>query len=129
MRRGSGVFTVLAVLFLTVACGDSTQFLVRVENMRASSITVQIGPADYGSVVPQTTTDYKQVNEGDNIVLVDGVESPGSPASFGEGLTGTHRWTYFFVEDGEGFATDDLSFMLVGITTDPDPEYASTSGR
>jgi hypothetical protein len=98
------------------ACGgDSAQYLVRVENSRAVAITVRIGPADYGSVAPQTTTDYKEVSEGENVVLVSGVESPNSPASFGEGLTGTHRWTYFFREDSEGFSTDDPIFRIAAL--------------
>lgn len=104
MKRHCCVFlAVLAVLFLTVACGDSlsigdsVQYLVRVRNLRAAAITVQIGPADYGTVAPQAITDYKEVNEGDNTVLVNGVEASLSPLNLGEPLPGTHHWTFSFL--------------------------------
>lgn len=116
MKRGFCVFLlVLAGLSLTIACGDSaptgesTQYLVRVRNLRAAAITVQIGPADYGTVAPQTTTDYEAVDEGDNTVLVNGSEAALSPANFAEGLPGIHHWTYSFLADGgEEFVYDDL---------------------
>jgi hypothetical protein len=108
------VSMLLLVLAVTLACG-SGQFLVRVDNQRSTAISVQIGPADYGSVAPQTITDYKEVKLQDNRVLVDGVETPSSPVGFGEGLTGTHQWTYFFTEGGgEGFVSDDFGLTALG---------------
>ena len=103
------------LLLVTGAC-DSGKFLVRVDNQRATAITVQIGPADYGSVASQTITDYKEVKLNGNTVLVDGIETPSSPVGFGEGLTGTHRWTYFFTEGGgEGFSSDDFLLTALGL--------------
>jgi hypothetical protein len=138
MRRAASVpLVVLVTLSTTVACGSSTEYLVRVQNLRAAAITVQIGPADYGSVAPQATTDYQRVNEGDNTMLVNGVESARSPVSFGEGLSGAHHWTYTFEESGEGFVSDDTIFptaalawgadsgrIRVGTTTTRDHFYA-----
>ena len=116
MRRAASVpLVMLFTLSMTVACGSSTEYLVRVQNLRAAAITVQIGPADYGSVAPQTTTDYQRVNASDNTVLVDGVESANSPVGFGQGLSGAHHWTYTFEENGEGFVTDDAVFPTAAL--------------
>ena len=65
----------LLLVLLVVGCnnptgiedtGSNSNFMVRVTNGKQENITVIIGPADFGSISPSDTTDYKTVNVGDN---------------------------------------------------------------
>ncbi len=103
-------------LLLISSCNDndpagssSGVYLVRVVNSRTDPITVVIGPANYGTIASNDTTDYKEVREGDNEILLNGEVFEGSPANFGTG-PGTCRWTYEFGKDNYGFGLDDCSF-------------------
>ena len=80
-------------------------YLVRVANLRADTISVVIGPADYGAIAPNDTTDYKEVNEGENTVWLDGQVFQGSPVEFGTGPIRC-RWTYVFDPGSWGFGWD-----------------------
>ena len=105
----------LVTLALALGCGDDDPFgnssgvyLVRVLNSMPEPISVVIGPADYGSILSNDTTDYRRVNEGDNEILLNGEVFQGSPVEFAVGLPGTHHWAYEFGENSWGFFADDL---------------------
>jgi len=105
----------LHLLFIS-GCKDSDPFgsssgtyLVRVVNSQAAPIAVIIGPANYGTIAPNDTTAYREVNEGENEIRLNGVIFQGSPAEFGTG-PGTCRWTYEFGTDHFGFGLDDCDF-------------------
>ncbi len=78
---------------------------VRVVNERPAAISVVIGPAKYGSILPGDTTPYRRVREGDNEVWVDGELSEDSPAHFATGTVDC-RWTYVFTIGGSGYGID-----------------------
>jgi hypothetical protein len=85
----------------------SAYFLVRVVSTQADTIAVVIGPADFGSIPPGDTTIYRNVYEGNNVVLLNGEVSPHSPANFGHGSYAVCRWTYVFADGGAGFFLDN----------------------
>ncbi len=99
------IITISIVLFF--ACEDkknnSGGLNVRVINLKQNTISVTIGPSDYGSVIPNDTTDYMPVNIGDNEIYLNTelffVES------FSTSITGDCQqyYTYRFTEDG-GFS-------------------------
>jgi len=110
-----GLMIISLPLLLISSCNDSDPFgssgvyLVRVVNSLPASITVTIGPANYGTIAPNDTTNYQEVNEGENEVRLNGQVFQGSPAEFGTG-PGTCRWTYEFGVDQFGFGLDDCDF-------------------
>ena len=78
-------------------------------NKHQENITVIIGPADYGIISPQDTTEYQTVNPGDNNVYLNGELSNASPVYFGSGNMETvGYWTYYFNDFGEGHSMDGL---------------------
>lgn len=89
-------------LFIISGCSSneptgnaSGTYMVRVINAQADTISIVIGPADYGAIAPNDTSDYKEVNEGENTVWVNGQVFEGSPANFGNGPIHC-RWTVTF---------------------------------
>jgi len=118
MTRFIKILGIIISLFplLISSCKDNDPFgsssgvyLVRVVNSRTASITVTIGPASYGTIAPNDTTSYKEVNEGENEIRLDGEIFEGSPAEFGTG-PGNCQWTYEFGTDHFGFGLDDCDF-------------------
>ena len=102
-------------LLATSGCGGDDPFgnssgvyLVRVLNSIPEPISVVIGPANYGSILSDDTTEYMRVNEGDNEIRLNGEVFQGSPVEFAVDLPGTHHWTYEFGENSWGFVADDL---------------------
>ncbi len=67
-------FILISLLVMLVSsCSNSDPFgsssgvyLVRVVNSLPASITVTIGPANYGTIAPNDTTNYQEVNGGEN---------------------------------------------------------------
>ena len=111
-----GFILISLLVMLISSCSNSDPFgsssgvyLVRVVNSRTVSITVTIGPANYGTIAPNDTTNYQEVNEGENEIRLNGEAFQGSPAEFGTG-PGTCRWTYEFGTDKFGFGLDDCDF-------------------
>ncbi len=110
-------FILISLLVMPISsCSNSDPFgsspgvyLVRVVNSRTTSITVTIGPASYGTIAPNDTTNYKEVNDGENEGRLNGQVFQGSPAKFGTG-PGACRWTYEFGTDHFGFGLDDCDF-------------------
>ncbi len=114
--KKQGLMIISLPILLISSCNDSDPFgsssgvyLVRVVNSRTASITVTIGPGNYGTIAPNDTTNYKEVNEGENEIRLNGEIFQGSPAEFGTG-PGTCRWTYEFGTDHFGFGLDDCDF-------------------
>jgi hypothetical protein len=111
------VFVLIGVpLLLLSSCSDneptgnsSGVYLVRVVNSRTDTIAVTIGPADYGTVLPNDTTNYKEVYGGENEVRLNGQVFVGSPVEFGNGLANTCRWTYEFDPGTYGFRLDNCN--------------------
>ncbi len=108
-----GFFLISLLVMLISSCSNNDPFgsssgvyLVRVVNSRTASITVTIGPANYGTIAPNDTTAYKEVNEGENEIRLNGEIFQGSPAEVGTG-PGNCRWTYEFGTDQFGFGLDD----------------------
>ena len=113
--RMLGFMIISLILLLILSCNDNDPFgsssgvyLVRVINSQPEPIAVIIGPANYGSIASNDTTDYMQVNEGENKILLNGEVFKGSPAEFAVGLPGTHHWTYEFGENSWWFISDDF---------------------
>ena len=73
---------------------------VRVINLTENSITVIIGPSDYGSIISNDTTDYMPVNVGDNNIYLN--TELFSVESFSTLITGDcqYYYTYRFNEGG-----------------------------
>ena len=73
---------------------------VKVINLTQDAISVAIGPSDYGTIIPNDTTDYMSVNTGDNEIYLNTelflVES------FSTSITGDCQqyYTYRFIEGG-----------------------------
>ena len=84
--RTLGVVILGWTLLVTLGCGDdpfgnsSGVYLVRVLNSIAEPISVVIGPANYGSILSNDTTEYMRVSEGDNEIRLNGEVFQGSPA-------------------------------------------------
>lgn len=103
-------------LLLLSSCNDneptgnsSGAYLVRVVNSRTDTIAVIIGPADYGTVLPNDTSNYKEVYGGENEIRLNGQIFVGSPVEFGNGLANTCRWTYKFEPGTYGFRLDNCN--------------------
>ena len=104
---------IVTLLFLFVGCEDGKEtsgglyalggLNVRVINLTENSITVIIGPSDYGSIISNDTTDYMPVNVGDNDIHLNSelflVES------FSTSITGNCQQYYTFrFTDGGGYS-------------------------
>ena len=112
--QGLLIISLPLLLISLLNCNDpagssSGTYLVRVINSRTDPITVVIGPANYGTIASNDTTDYKEVNEGDNEILLNEEVFERSPANFGTGPNNC-RWTYEFGENFSGFALDDCNY-------------------
>ena len=106
----TGFFTVLIFSLLLYSCDKDENVTsgglnVRVINLTENSIAVTIGPSDYGSVIPNDTTDFMPVNVGDNDIYLNTelflVES------FSTSITGDCQQYYTFrFNEGGGYSNN-----------------------
>ena len=108
------IFTVLFCLYCSSDNGNSTgpqefdSFLnVRIKNETNDTLKVVIGPADFGFLAPNDSTDYMPVYKGDNGVYVNDTLHVSSPASFATGDWSCEMyWTFTFGDGGYGYSAD-----------------------
>ena len=94
-----------AALILVASCSDATgprgSMQVRVHNQDATALTIQVGDTDFGSVAAGATSIYREIDEGDLPIVIDG-------ASFGteffcdgcKDFASTSRWSLYFTATG-----------------------------
>lgn len=110
-------FLFLPLMILAFGCASTgDQVLVEVESDSATSFTLEIGPADFGTVAPGELTAFQEINKGDNDLILNGVLDD-EPYNVVEGSGfGTICYT---VNISDGLGNEPQSGFFSSITTCP----------
>ena len=93
------IFMLFSAFFLS-SCLKPNHSL-RIKNEYSSSLKVVVGPNDYGTISPGSTTEYKSIPEGSHNI------SGGVVGSVSISGKGTHKWTITIGSGGTVSAKED----------------------